>query len=155
MKILNIVPGISARGGGIYSAAWRIHEALTANGVDSHIFTRGQTPINDKHHVYVEESKIFPRIMNRLEFTALSISRKYFYGRSESNAIYEGFHDGRSHDGNSIVSQLPDCDIYHIHLLDTFIGYDPFFSKLSIAQTVPTRNKLPNIWGCQPYMNPV
>lgn len=151
LKVLNIIPGVSARGGGVLSAASRHHHCLLAHHIDSYLFTRGEPSADFRIHTYSGEPRHGQRILNRLHFEWLKLYRKWLYSRATTHALSEGFSDGRVHDGKSIVRYLPMCDIAHVHLLDSFIGYKWFFrwlpAKMPVVWTL--HDNMPLTGGCQ------
>lgn len=161
MKILNIVPGTSARGGGLLNAAWRHHECLRAQGLDSLLFSRGTQGVAGTHYVYNGETSLPHRLANRIRYELLEWSRRTTFRRREGLAMAESFADGRVHDGASIARRMPPYDIAHVHHIDSFIGYDWFFRTLprtapvvwTLHDNMPLTGGCQSNFGCEHYVN--
>jgi glycosyltransferase involved in cell wall biosynthesis len=151
MRIVNIVPGTSARGGGLFNAAWRHHECLRDRGLDSCVYSRGKQAVDGIHYVYSGETSLPRRLANRVRYEYLGWSRQRTLRSREGIFLGENFSDGQVHDGASIARRMPRYDIAHVHLLDSFIGYRWFFRTLPRSAPVvwTLHDNMPLTGGCQ------
>jgi glycosyltransferase involved in cell wall biosynthesis len=78
--------------------------------------------------VFIPPMDLTSRICRRLR--AERISRGFSRYAATRPAGYELFSDDRSCHGATLVSQLPACDIFNLHWIAGFVGYQAFFSMI-------------------------
>jgi glycosyltransferase involved in cell wall biosynthesis len=151
VRVVNIVPSISSAGGGVCIAARRHDECLSQVGIDSCLFTKYHKTRKKCSYVYEGEKRYPRKVANRIRYELLKISRIALYKKSSGKSLVEGFSDGRVHDGQSIAEQIPKGDVFHVHLVDNFIGYKWFVR--AIGEYIPVvwtlHDNMPLAGGCQ------
>jgi glycosyltransferase involved in cell wall biosynthesis len=119
--------------GGAARSAYRLHQALHREGIDSVFYVRhkeSEDPAVIEFHQHSGRLARLRRTPRRLFLRATGCER---YGERPSNATL--FSDDRGEQCSQVLAQLPACDILHLHWISGFIDYHNFFRH--IPQDLP------------------
>lgn len=137
---MNILHVNTLSSGGAFTGAYRLHEALIANGVASNMLVRNPLQgsviesVRQYNHSFRKET-----LLNRIGFklgypvTALQKKMKTLKGRKGN---YEIISFPFSNIDITQSEAYQDADIIHLHWVGDFLDYKSFFSK----------NKKPVVW---------
>lgn len=126
MRVVHVTSYYGGDGAAI--AASRLHSGLLRLGVDSIMYV-GENRIQEEDPAVkvFTPSRDFPsRLRRRLRRQQIARS----IGRYARPAGHETFSDDRSPDGADILSQLPPCDVLHVHAMLNFVDYRAFFGAV-------------------------
>jgi len=146
--------------GGAARAVNRLHRGLLCLGFDSSMFVARKDTDDPTIKVFKPPDPIpmdFPGRLRRYLDRHLSLFRRclglkpapispldFEYYQTSRPSGYELFSDGRSQFKNTLLSQLPHCDMINLHWIANFIDYQTFFpyltQKCSIVWTLHDMN---------------
>ncbi len=116
-----------ASGSGAALAAYRLHRGLLASGCGSTMFV-SQPPDEPDPTVKVFAPPRNLRTGLRRRLHRLQIARSHARYQVGLSTGLEMFSDDRSPHGAELVTQLPACDVIHVHAMFDFVDYRTFFA---------------------------
>jgi len=141
MKVLHI--NIKDFGGGAAIAAYRLHQGLCKKKQDSRMFVYNKTTNDPNVYTFLASNRLLDRIKRKLRRKIIQHGIQAY--KTSRPTGYEDFSDSRSQFKNSILNQVVEADIIHLHWISGFLDYSVFFAFLSM--------KLPIVWTVHD-MNP-
>ncbi len=126
MRIVHL--SASDLAGGAARAAFRLHRALSDQGIDSRMLVRSRRSLDDRvipvGHARGVGAKVKSRWIDR---TVRKAARRYARTRP---AGFDPFTDDRCGAGEHLLRMLPDCDIINLHWVKGLIDFRRFFAGL-------------------------
>ncbi len=114
---------------GVGRAAYRLHLALRAAGVDSSMFVQRQTSAQAHVTRYRHPRTWRARLRQRLRSQTIKRSlAAYQETRPEG---YERFSDDRTIYQKEVLTQMPQAQLIHLHSIADFIDYSSFFRGIA------------------------
>ncbi len=111
-------------------AAYRLHTGLRGLGVDSRLFSVDiSSQSQDPCVTLFRPPRRLPARLRRWLVRA-QIEREFARYRATRPAGSGRFYDDRSPHGSDALSQLPACDVIHLHTLAHMLDFKAFFAKV-------------------------
>lgn len=114
--------------GGAARAAYRLHQGLCHLHIDSQLYVLNKLSRDDRVLAFTPSAKFWPQLQRFVRHKR--IQRSFDQYRSSRPGGLEIFSDDRSHFGAAPLTQLPVCDVIHLHWIARFIDYTTFFGHI-------------------------
>ncbi|BCA54125.1 glycosyl transferase family 1 [Nitrospira sp. KM1] len=115
--------------GGAALSAYRLHSGLSVIGHDSSMVVKYRSGQDPKVMEYVLPMNLSSRFQRRVRRNAIVKSLKP-YVRTRPPG-FELFSEDRTPYGDSVVQQVPACDVMNLHWVAAYVDYERFFPTAS------------------------
>ncbi|MFW6065321.1 MAG: glycosyltransferase family 4 protein [Planctomycetota bacterium] len=141
MRVVHL--SLSDNRGGAACAAYRIHQALLADNIDSRMFVRIKASTDEAVEPY-QPAKDFWSRLKRVRRRIGVVRRVSRYHKTRPPGPFI-FHARSSELGRDLMGDLPEADLLNLHWVSTFVDFAAFFRAVG--------GRVPVVWTLHD-MNP-